>query len=69
LKTQQVIRAIENIVTHTEEVSASMQELAASSQEINNQMELISCCIDETHQAVKHQVDLARVTKETAAQF
>lgn len=58
-------KAVENITAQTEQVSASMEELAASSQEINAQVELIHTKVTETKEVVQHQLEMARMTKET----
>lgn len=59
-------KAVENITAQTEQVSASMEELAASSQEITAQIELIHTKVAETQQVVEHQLEMAKLTKETA---
>jgi len=63
---EKITKAIENISAQVEQVSASMQELSAEAEEIIGQIELISNNATETQTIVKHQVDLARTTKETA---
>ncbi len=59
-------KAVENITAQTEQVSASMEELAASSQEINAQIELIHSKVNETQKVIEHQLEMAKLTKETA---
>ncbi len=59
-------KAVENITAQTEQVSASMEELAASSQEITAQVELIHTKVAETKEVVEHQLEMAKLTKETA---
>lgn len=62
----EMTKAVENITAQTEQVSASMEELAASSQEINAQIELIHTKVNETQQVVQRQLEMAKLTKETA---
>ncbi len=59
-------KAVESITAQTEQVSASMEELAASSQEITAQIELIHTKVSETKQVIEHQLEMAKLTKETA---
>lgn len=61
-----ISKAMENITAQTEQVSASMEELAASSQEITAQIELIHTKVTETQQVTEHQLEMAKLTKETA---
>ena len=62
----EMTKAVENITAQTQQVSASMEELAASSQEINAQIELIHSKVNETQQVVQRQLEMAKLTKETA---
>ena len=59
-------KAVENITAQTEQVSASMEELAASSQEITAQVELIYTKVAETKEVVERQLEMAKLTKDTA---
>lgn len=62
----EMTKAVENITAQTEQVSASMEELAASSQEITAQIELIHTKVTETKEVVERQLEMAKLTKETA---
>lgn len=64
-----ITKAVENITAQTQQVSASMQEVSASSQEINSQIELIHKKIAETQQVIEGQLEIAKLTKETADQI
>ncbi len=61
-----ISKAVENITAQTEQVSASMEELAASSQEITAQIELIHTKVAETQQVIERQLEMAKLTKDTA---
>ena len=65
----EITTAISNISAQVEQVSASMEELSAESEEIIGQIELIDNNASETRNVVKHQVELARLAKETADHF
>lgn len=64
-----ITKAIENITTQTQQVSASIQVISASSQEITSQIELILQKVSDTKQVIEHQLEMAKMTKETADQI
>lgn len=66
---REIMNAIESISAQVEQVSASMEELSAEGEEIVGQIELINNNATETRGVVERQVDLARITKETADRF
>lgn len=63
------MNAMESISAQVEQVSSSMQELSAEGEEVIGQIELINNNADQTQKIVEQQVDLARITKETADRF
>ena len=65
----EIMRSIENISAQIEQVSGAMEELSAESQEIIGQTRSIDKNVGETRLVVEHQVDLARMVKETADRF
>ena len=65
----EIMRSIENISAQIQQVSGAMEELSAESQEIIGQTDLIDKNVGETRLIVEHQVDLARMVKETADRF
>jgi methyl-accepting chemotaxis protein len=64
-----ITNAMESISAQVEQVSSSMQELSAEGEEVIGQIELINNNADQTQKIVEQQVDLARITKETADRF
>lgn len=61
----EILKSVENITAQTEQVSASMEQISASSQEITSQIELIHERVVETKHVVEHQLETAKLTKET----